>query len=77
MYHRYLGLTYVKGKYIILGDFPNRISVDDSNSHEIIPISFNVKDQLQEHYQHCTEKLKVQSRGRAKKAGVTVSYYFG
>ena len=33
-------LYYIKGKDMILGDFLSRQKVDDSNPHEIIPISF-------------------------------------
>ena len=43
-------LYYIKGKDIILSDFLSREKVDDSNPHEIIPISFNMRDFLQERY---------------------------
>ena len=36
-------LYYVKGKDIILSNFLSRQNVDDSNLHEIIPISFNLR----------------------------------
>ena len=32
----------MKGKYMILSDILSRQKIDDSNSHEIIPISFNI-----------------------------------
>ena len=35
-------LYYIKGKDIILSDFLSRQKHDDSNPHEIIPISFNM-----------------------------------
>ena len=35
-------LYYIKGKDMILSDFLSRQNVDDSNPHEIIPISFNL-----------------------------------
>ena len=35
-------LYYMKGKDMILSDFLSRQIEDDSNSHEIIPISFNI-----------------------------------
>ena len=39
-------LHYIKGKDMILSDFLSRQNVDDSNPHEIIPISFNLKTVL-------------------------------
>ena len=35
-------LYYIKGKDMVLSDFLSRQHGDDSNPHEIIPISFNV-----------------------------------
>ena len=35
-------LYYMKGKDMILSDFLSRQTCDDSNPHEIIPISFNM-----------------------------------
>ena len=35
-------LYYIKGKDMILSDFLSRQIEDDSNPHEIIPISFNI-----------------------------------
>ena len=40
-------LYYIKGKDMIPGDFLSRQKHDDSNSHEIIPISFNMHNILQ------------------------------
>ena len=37
-----LNLYYLKGKDMILSDFLSRQKHDDSNQHEIIPISFNI-----------------------------------
>ena len=45
-------LYYIKGKDMILSDFLSRQIEDDSNLHEIIPISFNIWDILQDNY-HC------------------------
>ena len=39
-------LYYIKGKDMILSDFLSRLIEDDSNLHEIIPISFNIWDVL-------------------------------
>ena len=43
-------LYYIKGKDMILSDFLSRQNVDDSNLHEIIPISFNLRTVLQDKY---------------------------
>ena len=43
-------LYYIKGKDIILSDFLSRQKHDDSNPHEIIPISFNMQSILQTRY---------------------------
>ena len=39
-------LYYIKGKDMILSDFLSRQKHDDSNPHEIIPISFNMHNIL-------------------------------
>ena len=44
-------LYYIKGKGVVLSDFLSRQIEDDSNQHEIIPISFNIKEILKENYQ--------------------------
>ena len=43
-------LYYIKGKYMVLSDFLSRQNNDDSNHHEIIPLSFNMHNILQENY---------------------------
>ena len=43
-------LYYIKGKDMVLSDFLLRQSNDNSNPHEIIPISFNMHKVLQENY---------------------------
>ena len=43
-------LYYIKGKDMVLSDFLSRQNNDDSNPHEIIPISFNMHKVLQENY---------------------------
>ena len=43
-------LYYIKGKDMILSDFLSRQKHDDSNPHEIIPISFNMQSILQTRY---------------------------
>ena len=43
-------LYYIKGKDMILSDFLSRQKHDDSDPHDIIPISFNMHNVLQENY---------------------------
>ena len=60
-------LYYIKGMNIILSDFLSRQIEDDSNPHEIIPISFNIQEILQENYHHMmTDTYNVQTRAQAK-----------
>ena len=60
-------LYYIKGKDMILSDFLSRQIEDDSNLHEIIPISFNIWAILQESYHNMvTDTYKVQTRAQAK-----------
>ena len=60
-------LYYIKGKDMILSDFLSRQIEDDSNLHEIIPISFNIWEILQENYHHLTtDTYNVQMRAQAK-----------
>ena len=60
-------LYYIKGKDMILSDFLSRQIEDDSNPHEIITISFNIWNILQESYHSMVmDTYKVQTRGQAK-----------
>ena len=52
---------------MILSDFLSRQIEDDSNPHEIIPISFNIQEILQESYHSMvTDTYNVQTRDQAK-----------
>ena len=52
---------------MILSDFLSRQIEDNSNPHEIIPISFNIQEILQESYQSMvTSTYNVQMRALAK-----------
>ena len=60
-------LYYIKSKDMILSDFLSRQIEDDSNLHEIIPISFNIQEILQENYHSIvSDTYKVQTRAQAK-----------
>ena len=43
-------LYCMKGKDMILSDFPSRQTHDNSNPHDIIPISFNMHNTLHDKY---------------------------
>ena len=48
-------LYYIKGKDMVLSDFLSKQHGDDSNPHEIIPISFNMGQLLKQNYQTYTK----------------------
>ena len=43
-------LYYIKGKDMVLSDFLSRQKKDDSNPHELIPISFTLRNQIDDHF---------------------------
>ena len=43
-------LYYIKGKDMVLSDFLSRQKMDDSNPHELIPILFMLKSQVDNHF---------------------------
>ena len=55
-------LYYIKGKDMVLTDFLSRQNHNNSNPHEIIPISFNMHKLLHEKFYNIgvTEKYLVQ-----------------
>ena len=64
-------LYYMKGKDMVLSDFLLRQQVDDSDLHEIIPISFNIREtQKQKYYKVEEEKFLVQTRSQTKSSGI-------
>ena len=72
---------------MVLSDFLSRQRTDDSNPHEIIPISFSLRRAL--HENHCkldnmtetakieTDKYLVQTRSQTKSTGVKVPEVHG
>ena len=69
-------LYCIKGKDMILSDFLSRQIKDDSNPHEIIPISFNIQNILQENYHHLTaDTYNVQTRAQAKLKSMPPLYW--
>ena len=67
-------LYYMKGKDMILSDFLSRQTHDNSNPHEIIPISFNMYNTLYENYYsiEIKDKYLVQTRLQKKETGITL-----
>ena len=73
-------LYYIKGKDMILSDFLSRQNVDDSNPHEIIPISFNLRAVLQDKYcnlEEEKERYMIQTRSQTKASGVKLTEVHG
>ena len=61
-------LCYMKGKDMILSDFMSWQKNDDSDPHEIIPISFNMCQILDDNYYN--KKYLIQTRSQAKSSGI-------
>ena len=62
-------LYYIKGKDMILSDFLSRQDINDEDTREIIPISFNMRSVLQDRYYNIDEnreKYMVQTRSQTK-----------
>ena len=65
---------------MILSDFPLRQNVDDSNPHEIIPISFNLRTVLADKYYNlegANERYMIQTRSQMKASGVQLPEVHG
>ena len=71
-------LYYMKGKDMVLSDFLLRQQVDDSNLHEIIPISFNMTETLKQKYYKVEEdKFLVQTRSQTRSSGIKLPAVHG
>ena len=74
-------LYYIKGKDMVLSDFLSQQKTDNSNPHEIIPISFTLKSLVGNHFYQInneinkpkTRKYLIQTRSQAKSSGIKVS----
>ena len=62
-------LYYIKGKDLVLSNFLSKQNNDDSNPHEIIPISFNMHQGLHEDYYNIENYLG-QTRSQARFSGI-------
>ena len=66
---------YINGKNMILSDFLSRQKHDDSNPHEIIPVSFNMQNILHSRFYNIHKRKEgkhlVQTRSQAKSISIT------
>ena len=69
-------LYCIKGKDMVLSDFLSRQNNDNSDPHEIIPISFNMDKVLQENY-YIIDTYLVQTRSQAKSGGIKLPEVHG
>ena len=73
-------LYYIKGKDMILSDFLSRQNINDGDTNEIIPISFNMRMVLQDKYYNLDkekEKFMVQTRSQMKASGIQLPEVHG
>ena len=69
-------LYYMKGKDMVLSDFLSRQKNDDSNPHEIIPISFDTYKILNSNYYNI-EKYFIRPRSQAISSGIKLQEVHG
>ena len=73
-------LYYIKGKDMVLSDFLSRQKTDDSKPHKLIPISFTLRSQVENHLYQInsgtdkskTDEYLVQTRSQAKSSGIKI-----
>ena len=80
-------LYYIEGKDMVLNDFLSRQKMDDSNPHEIIPVSFTLKSSAHNHFYrfNSTNEIRetetntylIQTRFQAKTSGIKVPEIHG
>ena len=78
-------LYSIKGKDMVLSDFLSRQKTDDSNPHELIPISFLLKSQVDNHFYHIDNEINqprndrylVQTRSQIKSSGIKLPEIHG
>ena len=78
-------LYYIKGKDMVLSNFLSRQKTDDSNPHELIPISFSLRDQVSDYF-YCIDnesnlprkdKYLVQTRSQVRSSGIRLPEIHG
>ena len=78
-------LYYIKGKDMVLSDFLSRQKTDDSNPHELIPISFTLRSHTDNHFylidneinQSRNDRYLVQTRSQVKSSGIKLPEIHG
>ena len=80
-------LYCIKGKDMVLSDFLSRQKTDNSNPHEMIPISFSLRKVLHESYYRLgdltktidsgIDKYMVQTRSQGKSSGIKMPEVHG
>ena len=68
---------------MVLSDFLSRQKMDDSNLHELIPISFSLKSQVSDYFYHIDneinlprkDKYLVQTRSQVRSSGISCQRY--
>ena len=78
-------LYYIKGKDMVLSDFLSRQKTDDSNPHELIPISFTLRSQIDNYFyqidnennQPKIDRYLVQTRSQVKSSGIKLPEIHG
>ena len=78
-------LYNIKGKDMVLSDFLSRQKTDDSNPHELIPISFMLKSQANDYFFHIDNEINlprndrylVQTRSQVKSSGIRLTEIHG
>ena len=70
---------------MVLSDFLSRQKMDDSNPHELIPISFSLRDQVSTYFYHIEnenilprkDKYLVQTRSHVRSSGIRLPEIHG
>ena len=78
-------LYYIKGKDMVLSNFLSKQKTDDSNPHELIPILFMLKSQVDNHFyqidnetsQPKNDRYLVQTRSQVKSSGIKLPEIHG
>ena len=81
----FFNLYYIKGKDMVLSNFLSRQKTDDSNPHELIPISFMLRSKLNDHFyqidnetnQTRNDRYLVQMRSQVKSSGIKLPEIHG
>ena len=70
---------------MVLSNFLSRQKLDDSNPHELIPISFSLRDQVSDYFYHIDseinlhrkDKYLVQTRSQVRSSGIRLPEIHG